>query len=131
MERQSIWRRDNPPAGWFVLDEAVLHRPFGGAKVIRAQLENVLEMAGRPRIFVQVVRFSGVSHPGVDGPLRVIFYPDAPALAYTESLYTGSTKGTDADDAAMNFDIIRSSSMSPTESVEFIRTIMEEGYGNK
>jgi transcriptional regulator with XRE-family HTH domain len=131
IERQAIWRKENPPAGWFVIDESVLHRPFGGVQVMRDQLDNVLEMAGRRRIFVQVARFSAVNHPGTDGPLRVIFYPDAPPLAYTESLYTGSTNGTDADDAATNFDIIRSASMPPIESVEYIRTLKEKSYGNE
>ncbi|HUN32262.1 MAG TPA: helix-turn-helix transcriptional regulator [Trebonia sp.] len=130
IERQSIWRKESPPAGWFVIDESVLHRPFGGVQVMREQLDNVLEMAGRRRIFIQVARFSAVNHPGTDGPLRVIFYPGAPTLAYTESLYSGSTNGTDADEAATNFDIIRSASMPPAESVEYIRTIKEKSYGN-
>jgi hypothetical protein len=98
---------------------------------MRSQIDQVLEMADRPRIFVQVVRFSAVNHPGTDGPLRVIYYPDAPPLAYTESLYTGRTGGTDADDAATNFDIIRSSSMAPAESIEYIRTVREENYANE
>lgn len=131
IERQNIWRRETPPAGWFVIDESVLHRPFGGVKVMHAQLDNVLEMASRPRVFIQVARFSAVNHPGTDGPLRVIFYRDAPPLAYTESLYTGRTGGTDADDAATNFDIIRSASMPPADSVEYMRTIKEESYGSE
>lgn len=131
IDRQNIWRREAPPAGWFVVDESVLHRPFGGSKVMYDQLDNVLEMASRPRVFIQVARFSAVNHPGTDGPLRVIFYPDAPPLAYTESLYTGRTGGTDADDAATNFDIIRSSSMPPADSIEYIRTIKEERYGSQ
>lgn len=97
---------------------------------MRNQFDNVLKMASRPRIFIQVARFSAVNHPGTDGPLRVIFYPDAQPLAYTESLNTGRTSGTDADDAAMNFDIIRSASMPPAESVDYIRTIREENYGD-
>jgi transcriptional regulator with XRE-family HTH domain len=131
IDRQHIWRRDNAPAGWFVVDESVLHRPFGGAQVMRNQIDNALEMASRPRIFIQVARFSAVNHPGTDGPLRVIFYPDAPPLAYTESRYTGKTSSTDADDATTNFDLIRGASMAPAESIEYIRTVGEENYGNE
>jgi hypothetical protein len=64
-----------------VIDESVLLRPYGGREVFQAQLDYVLEMAARPRFFIQVLRFIASPHPGTDGPLRVLFYPDAPALA--------------------------------------------------
>jgi len=131
IDRQAIWRRENPPTGWFVFDEAVLYRPFGGQKTMQEQLDEILEMAARPRMFVQVVRYSSVNHPGVEGPLRVLFYPDAPPLAYTESRYTGRTSGTDADDAATNFDLIRGAAMSSADSIEFIRTVKEEIHGTE
>jgi hypothetical protein len=114
-----------------VFDEAVLYRPFGGQKTMHEQLESILEMAACPRTFVQVVRYSSVNHPGVEGPLRVLFYPDAPPLAYTESRYTGRTSGTDADDAATNFDLIRGAAMSSADSIEFICTVKEEIHGTE
>jgi transcriptional regulator with XRE-family HTH domain len=130
MERQSIWQRVAPPTAWFVFDESVLCRPFGGARVMRNQLDRVLELVNRPRFFIQVARFSETNHPGAEGPLRVLYYPDAPPMAYTESRYTGRTSIADSDDAATNFDLIRGAAMSSADSVEFIRALREESYGN-
>ena len=30
IERQSMFARELPPTGWFIIDESVLNRPFGG-----------------------------------------------------------------------------------------------------
>ncbi|HEX4832485.1 MAG TPA: Scr1 family TA system antitoxin-like transcriptional regulator, partial [Trebonia sp.] len=109
----------------------VLYRPFGGARVMRAQLDKVLEMSAWPRFFIQVAKFSETDHPGMEGPLRVLFYPDSPTLAYTESRYTGKTSIADSGDAATNFDLIRGAAMSPDDSVNFIRTVKEDTYGNE
>jgi hypothetical protein len=128
INRQNIWQREIPPAGRFVVDESVLYRPYGGVMAMRTQLAHVLGMIPKPRVYVQIVQFSALDHPGIDGPLRVLFYPNSPAVAYTEARYTGKS-GTDADDAAVNFDLIRDSAMAPADSAEFIRAAMEERYG--
>jgi hypothetical protein len=48
----------SPAAGqpllWVVLDEGVLRRSIGDRKVMRAQAEHLVEMAGRPNVVIQV-----------------------------------------------------------------------------
>lgn len=131
MDRQGIWHRDSPPTGWFVFDESVLYRPFGGKEVMRAQIDKVLEMTALPRMFVQVLRFSAVAHPGNEGPLRIVHYPDASPAVYTEGWYSGRTSGADKDevsDAMTNFDLIRTCALPPTDSAEFLATIRDAHY---
>jgi len=69
--------------GWFVLDEAVLHRVYGGREVMRDQLARIEATAALPNIYVQVMPFTSTRHPGGDGPLSVIEYRDKPAVWFT------------------------------------------------
>lgn len=44
MQRQKLFARPEAPRLWAVIDEAVLHRPIGGRRVMLAQLEQLLEL---------------------------------------------------------------------------------------
>lgn len=51
MKRQEILVRDNGPRTWFVLDEAVPRRPFGGRDVMSEQITRLIELAtSHPRL---------------------------------------------------------------------------------
>jgi transcriptional regulator with XRE-family HTH domain len=130
MQRQGIWQRETPPTGWFVFDESVLYRPFGGREVMHAQIDKILAMAALPRMFIQVMRFRSTSHPGNEGPLRIVQYSGANPAVYTEGWYNGRT--TDAPDevtASMTyFDLICASAMSPDRSAEFMARIRDTRY---
>ena len=41
LARQAVLARDDPPAAWFLVDEAVLHRCVGSADVMAAQLAHL------------------------------------------------------------------------------------------
>ena len=56
MQRQEILSRDNPPTLHFVLDELVLLHEVVDAKVMRAQLEHLVNSVSPPRLTIQVVR---------------------------------------------------------------------------
>jgi transcriptional regulator with XRE-family HTH domain len=63
MRRQALLTRPNPPQVWAVIDESVLYRPIGGKRVLRSQIDHLLELTERPDITVQVLpyQFSGYS----------------------------------------------------------------------
>jgi transcriptional regulator with XRE-family HTH domain len=128
--RQAIFTGGNPPAGWFVFDQSVLYRPFGGKVVMRSQLLRLEQAASQPNIIIQVVRFSEVEHPGSAGPLRIMEFSDKPPIWYTEGWSSG--RMTDAHDevvAAMeNFNLIRATALSPGESARFIGKIRVSRY---
>lgn len=84
IDRQDIFRKDNRPLLWSVIDESVLYRPFGGNSVIRQQLLSLEEAASQPDIVIQVIRFSAVDHPGSAGPLRIMEFTENPPIWYTE-----------------------------------------------
>jgi transcriptional regulator with XRE-family HTH domain len=84
MERQYIYTKDEPPLTWFVIDECVLYRPYGGRDVMREQLQKVQFLAEQPNIVIQVMESSATDHPGGEGPLRIMEYRDSAPIWYTE-----------------------------------------------
>lgn len=68
LRRQQILDHDTDPVHlWVVLDESVLHRPYGGARVMQAQLAHLLKMSSRPGIDVQVLPYGAGPTPALEG----------------------------------------------------------------
>jgi transcriptional regulator with XRE-family HTH domain len=128
--RQEILFSPKLVAAWFVIDEGILYRPYGGAEAMREQLIRLEQVAEAPNVFIQVMPYSSTGHPGAEGPLRVMQYRDSPTIWYTEGWYSG--RMTDAVDevaiAMTNFDIIRASALPPDESASFIATVRGSRY---
>jgi len=62
MERQKrVLERDDPPSAWFIIDELSLYREVGGPGAMAAQLRHLLEVAGMPKVTIQVL--PAVAHP--------------------------------------------------------------------
>jgi transcriptional regulator with XRE-family HTH domain len=133
MERQKILFGENPPTGWFVFDESVLYRSFGDDAVMDEQLDYLEKVASKSNIFIQVLPVNAASHPGMEGPLRVLHFPDSPPAWHTEGWYVGrmSDSADETDTAITNFDLIRASALSPTESLRLIRNVRQERYGRQ
>lgn len=78
MRRQDrLYATDDPLTLRVLLDEAVLHRPVGGARVMRTQLKRLLVDAQRPNITVQVLPLRVGPHPSVAGSFAVLAFPDS------------------------------------------------------
>jgi hypothetical protein len=81
MARQNILDRTGAPQLWCILDEGVLHRAIGGAKVMRSQLYRLAEVAEHPRTTIQVIR-SGGAHAGLLGGFIIADLDSKPSVAY-------------------------------------------------
>jgi hypothetical protein len=87
LTRQLLLTRPDPAALIAVLDEAVLHRAIGGARVMAAQLEYLIEAADLPNVTLQVIPFSIGAHPAVESNFNVLELPgDTPDIIYAEGL---------------------------------------------
>jgi transcriptional regulator with XRE-family HTH domain len=77
-----------PPTIWAVVDEAVLRRPLGGPRVMRAQLEHLVEVAALPNVSLQVVPFDRGGHAAAGGPFTILSFGDCdlPDVVYLEQL---------------------------------------------
>lgn len=87
MRRQKILARPDAPRLWAVVDEAVLHRPVGGRKVLKAQIEALLEVTRMPHIALQVLP-SELSGHAAEGAFTMLRFAESelPDIVYIEHL---------------------------------------------
>ncbi|MGH3758071.1 helix-turn-helix domain-containing protein [Actinophytocola sp.] len=87
LQRQKLLFRQGAPRLWAVIDEAVLHRPIGGAAALRAQLDHLLEVTKQPNITLQVVPYDRSGY-AAEGPFSILRFaePTLPDVVYIEHL---------------------------------------------
>ena len=89
MERQRLLDRPDPPHLWVIMDETVLRRPVSiHGRVMREQLDRLLEFAVRDRVTLQVAEFGDGPHPGTYAPFTLFRFaePELPDMVFTEYL---------------------------------------------
>ena len=120
-----------PPSFWAVIDEGVLRRRIGGAKVMQDQLVHLAEMTERPAIKVHVVPAEVGAHVGLLGAFAIAgFEGDAPGVVYLETPDEGQTTKDSATVAKiiLTFDTLRSEALPRGASRDLIMKVAEE-YG--
>lgn len=87
MRRQRRLYAEEPLLLRIVLDEAVLHRPVGGSRVMAEQLRRLLDDGQRDNIDLRVLPFHIGAHKAVAGSFVLLDFPDTPHhdLVYVES----------------------------------------------
>jgi DNA-binding XRE family transcriptional regulator len=88
VSRQRLLERPGAPRLWAVLDEAALRRPVGGPKVIRGQLERLMDAAKLPNVTLQILPFDAGAHPAMVGAFSILRFADQelPDIVYVEHL---------------------------------------------
>jgi transcriptional regulator with XRE-family HTH domain len=132
LARQQRLAGDSPLRLWAVLSEAVLLQQVGGPEVMKAQLQQLLDVSERPNVTVQVLPFSRGAHASMFGPYVVLGFPEEGALdVVLADNPTGSTwLEREAEVARYRdlFDAARTSALSPVESRAVIHRRAKE-YG--
>ncbi|MGH3831497.1 MAG: helix-turn-helix domain-containing protein [Pseudonocardiaceae bacterium] len=127
MIRQHVLTGTDPLVYQVTLSEAVLHCPVGGSRVMRGQLENLLELSGRPNISIQVLPYAAGAHPGMEGAFAIVTLPDlAHDVGYVEGP-AGSIYLEEQDHVrrcTMRFAMLSSLALSQAESAELISTTL-------
>lgn len=87
LQRQRVLTRPGAPRVWAVVDESVLHRPIGGHRVLREQIEHLLELTRQPNVTLQILPYqmSGYAAEGAFSMLRFA-EPTLPDVVYIEHL---------------------------------------------
>jgi len=115
LARQAILTRDDPPAVWFLVDEAALRRCVGSADIMAAQLAHLAGLARLPNVTIQVL--PDIAHAGVLGGFAV-----AERAAYIETAVAGQVFE-DADiitGLITQFDTLRNEALRKSESLALI-----------
>ncbi|MEV6671565.1 helix-turn-helix transcriptional regulator [Streptomyces sp. NPDC051162] len=127
MHRQAILRgKPNADLGW-VLDEACLRRLYGTPDVARAQLERLAHLTYTPSTTIQVLPFSAGPHGLLNGALTLLTLEEGTEVAYEEAMTTGTLLEDQAacDQHRRAYDLLSARALSPEESADFIRSVME------
>jgi transcriptional regulator with XRE-family HTH domain len=77
MERQTLLTRVTAPPGMnIVLNEAIIRRPVGGDKVMRAQLSRLIEVSELQNVTLRIMPFSAGLHHGImSGSFVILRFP--------------------------------------------------------
>ncbi len=88
MQRQELLTRDDAPRLWVVMDETAVLRPVGNVKMMRAQIDKLLETTQLPNVTLQIAPFSSGPHAGTYGPFVLFRFamPELPDMVYSEYL---------------------------------------------
>jgi hypothetical protein len=121
MQRQ---QRDDDYVLWTIIGEAALHFPVGGRKVMRDQLERLVEAARRPRCNIQVLPTSAGEHGSMASGFIILSFanPADPPVAYMETR-AGSLYVEEEDEVRQYttlFQHLSATALSPRESTRVI-----------
>src|SRR4051794_15361976 len=128
--RQKLLMRGDGPRLWAVVDEAALRRPIGGAKVMRGQIERLLEVTRLPGVILQVLPFQVGAHTAEAGAFTLLRFPepDLPDVVYieqlTSALYLDRREDVDAYMEAMERLCVLSA--RPSDTAEILSRILQE-----
>lgn len=127
MERQEgILGRQEPALLVALLDQDALDRPVGGARVMREQLQRLLDLGGRPDVIIRVIARSTGAHYGLNGPFQIM------SLENRDVAYIGAFRGgrlvqdpAEARELAVDFELIGAKALSEDASRDLIGNLME------
>lgn len=131
LARQDIFDRPAPPSFGVVIDETVLRRCVGGAKVMLGQLLHLVEMSERPRVSVQILPAEVGEHVGLGGAFAVAsFVDDTPGMVYFETADEGEVTKVPArlERTTVIYDALRDDALNARASRDLMRKVAEERW---
>ncbi|MFJ3304523.1 Scr1 family TA system antitoxin-like transcriptional regulator [Streptomyces sp. NPDC086549] len=128
IERSRLLDDPTTPLLWAVLDEAALRRNVGGGAVMTEALRHVVDLARRHRIIVQMLPYSSGAHAGMDGPLKLMEFDDAPPLSFVEAPDMGKLLDDPATVARHTrmFKLLVAASLTPADSLVLIESVAQD-----
>jgi len=129
-QRQQILNRPDPPQLWVVIDEAVLRRPIGGADVMKAQIEYLIEASKLPNVRMQIIPFHAGGHAAAGGPFAILRFPEPelPDVVYVEQLTSAIylDKREDVDHYAIAMERVCIDADPPSHTPEILEKLRHE-----
>lgn len=117
--------KDDPLQLVAIIDEGALRRPVGGREVMRAQLQHLLDVIG---VTIQVLPVETGAHLGVYGSFSILEFPDESMLGYYGHVNgpTFISRAADVERCRLKLETLRSLALSPDDSRELIKRVLEE-----
>ncbi|MGW1511050.1 helix-turn-helix domain-containing protein [Streptomyces sp. NPDC002394] len=128
ISRQVLLDKWPAPTISFVLEAAVLLRPFGGPEVHREQLLRILDVARRRTVDLQIMPQDRYEHPYLGGTFTLLTPKGRRETAYTE-IYGHARLITAPEEVrvyAERYGILRSQALTRHESLTWIEKLLGE-----
>lgn len=130
MLRQRVLERDTRPRYRVLLDEAVLRRRVGGAALMTAQLDKVLEVESRGQATIQVIPFNIGVHAAQDSNFILFEFEEEKELSpvvFVEGLTGNQYHERKADIARYReaIEYLRDSALVPRDSIKRVKELRE------
>ncbi|GAA2380562.1 helix-turn-helix transcriptional regulator [Streptomyces carpaticus] len=128
LERQTLFASKPPVACNFVMYEAALRCPMGGAEVQKEQLLHLLEIARLRHVSIQVLPFERVVPPALSGPMVLLETADLDRFVLVEgqSLSQLTSDPEEVSVMTQSYGMIRMQALSQEESTRFIERLAGE-----
>jgi transcriptional regulator with XRE-family HTH domain len=134
MARARLFEDDHKtPMYWSILPESLLRHPILAPEEMFGQLKHIAALTKRRRIVPQILPWNCGPHPFMLGTAKIMTFPDAPPLIYTEALHSGDT----IDDPALvkeyrrSYDWLRAAALPPEASLALIEEAAEDFRNGK
>jgi transcriptional regulator with XRE-family HTH domain len=135
IRQDKMFNQEEPPEQHYVLDEAAIRRKVGGqhdSGIMPRQLNQLLDLATRPYITVELIPFKKGAHFGTLGEFVLLGFQHGPeGVLFLENggARAGDLTVADSDLIAAyleSFEHLRKIALSAEESVDFIREVADE-----
>jgi transcriptional regulator with XRE-family HTH domain len=129
IDRQAVITRDGDPAELLaVIDDGVLRRAVGGAKVMAEQIGQLIVAAGWPNVVLQVIPADTAVHDGLNGGgFAIADFEDGPGMGYLETPLRGQpvTGHKEVTALAIAFDRLRAEALPRGASLALLEEAAE------
>ncbi|MGI5357451.1 helix-turn-helix domain-containing protein [Streptomyces sp. CA-252508] len=128
LDRQRLLTREPSVELCFIIGEAALRNPIGGAEVMCAAFRKILKQAELRNVEVQVMPIEGGFHPGLNGPLVLLETLEHQHVGYIESQEIGVvvTDPSKVSAFGLRYGKLRSQALNVAESARLIEQLVGE-----
>lgn len=115
---------------WAVVDESALRRIVGNRRIMREQLERLIDLSREPHVTVQVLPFTVGAHPGMVGTFSLLEFSDAAdsSVVYLEGVTSDLylEKHTEVQHYSVMYEHLRAQAHNPEQTRQFMLELAKE-----
>ncbi|MGW2647046.1 helix-turn-helix domain-containing protein [Streptomyces sp. NPDC001393] len=133
LERAKLWEGDEPPAFWTVIREPLIRTTLLSSEEMAKQLEHIARVVRSARGVLQILPETHAGHPLMMGMIKVMTFPDAPPVVYTEGLHSGQLIDYPpiVKDYRRSYDLLRAAALPPEASLAMIEQAAKDYRNGK
>ncbi|TGN72154.1 XRE family transcriptional regulator [Streptomyces bauhiniae] len=128
LARQEIFQRKSAPTMSFVMEEALLHKGWGGPAVMRGQLEQILLIGQRRNVEIQVMPNECEEHAALFGTFTLIDTAKGRRIGYADA-HKGSRLYSDTQtvrEMEERYSLLRAQALRPRKSLALVEKLLGE-----